>query len=153
LASGLVRAALFASGEADSTSAVGVVDELLSSTGKPGVLAGVLVPALYADRSAVLGRLRPLFNDVQVGERAADTVAALALPTEETRRPDVLVALIAATLLGERTLLLTVADGGVRATCVERGVTSRAVGGGAADGVGASARGLVGSVVVSGDPA
>lgn len=113
LASGLVRAALPVPGEADTTSAVGVVDELLSSTGKPGVLAGVFVPALRADRSTVLSRLRPLLNDVQVGERAADTVAALALPAEETRRPDVLVELIASTLLGERDTPADLAQMGV----------------------------------------
>ena len=77
------------------------------------MLANVLVPALCADRTAVLGRLRPLFNDVQVGERAADTVAALALPAEETRRPDVLVELIAATLLGERDTPADLAQMGV----------------------------------------
>lgn len=113
MVSDLVRAALPAAGEPGSTSAVGVVNELLSTAGKPGMLACRLVPALRADRSTVLGRLRPLFNEVPVGERASDTVAALALPAEETRRPDVLVELIAATLLGERDTPADLAQMGV----------------------------------------
>jgi hypothetical protein len=103
----LVRAGLLESGTSDSTSAVGVVQELLSSRSQSGYLAAVLVPALRRDRSAVIARLRPLFNELPVGERSAETVTRLALPSEETRRPDILGALIADTLLGERD---TVAD-------------------------------------------
>ncbi len=100
--SALVGAESSTSGTPDSTSAVGVVPELLSSPERPGLLARVLVPALRRDRAAIIARLRPLFNELPVGERSAETVARLALPAEETRRPDVLGELLAATLLGER---------------------------------------------------
>ena len=55
-----------------------VVGELLSNTGEPGMPANVLVPALCDDLSAISSRVRPLFKHVQVGERAADTVAIAA---------------------------------------------------------------------------
>lgn len=86
----------------DSTSAVGVVQELLTRQDRPGQLASVMVPALRTDRTTVLHRLRSLFNDAPMGERSASAVSVLALPTEEIRRPDVLADLLAATLLGER---------------------------------------------------
>ena len=65
------------------------------------------MPALLTDRADAVRQLRPLFNEQPVGERSLDTVTVLSLPVEETRRPDVLTDLIAATLLGERD---TVAD-------------------------------------------
>lgn len=101
-ASSLVGAASLVSTIPDSTSEVGVVQELLSSRDRPGLLAAVLVPLLRSDRIGAAARLRVLFNDALVGERAADTVTALALPLEETRRPDILSDLLVATLLGER---------------------------------------------------
>lgn len=101
-ASALVEAASPVSAIPYSTSSVGVVHELLSTDSRPGLLVTAVVPALRRDRAGVLARLRPLFNQAPVGERSRDTVTALALPVEETRRADVLGELIAATLLGER---------------------------------------------------
>lgn len=97
----LVSAASPGSSEA-ATSAVGVVHQLLSEQGRPGLIATGLVPALGSDRALVVSRLRLLFNERPISERAAGIVTALMLPTEETRRPDVLSELIAATVLGER---------------------------------------------------
>ena len=87
---------------AEATSAVGVVQQLLSSDNSPGLLATSLVPALRHNRAPVIARLRTMFNDVTVSERAADVVAYLGLPGEATRRPDILADLLADTLLGDR---------------------------------------------------
>lgn len=103
--SALVKAASPVSVMPDSTSAVGVVQELLTRQDRLGRLTTVMVPALHTDRPAVLHRLRLLFNDAPMGERSEVTVSLLALPMEETRRPDVLAELLAATLLGERDTL------------------------------------------------
>jgi hypothetical protein len=117
-ASDLVGAVSPGSAIPDSTSAVGVVHELLSSNDRPGLLATTVVPALRADRTAVLLRLRPLFNQTPVGERSLETLTALSLPVEETRRPDVLGELIAATLLGERDTATDLRQLGVSGTPV-----------------------------------
>ena len=88
-----------------TTSAVGVVEELLTSDAGPGLLAASVVPALCRDRPVVTSRLRTLFNDVTIAERAADVIASLGLPGEQTRRCDVLADLVADTLLGGRDTL------------------------------------------------
>lgn len=81
---------------------VGVVENLLSSEDRVGLLARVLIPAAAEDRRRVEARLYPLFNDQLVAERAEPVLRAVGLNGAATSRAGLLTGFLIDILLEQR---------------------------------------------------